>query len=547
MAEKILNTRIQLRYDTLENWTSSTLALKKGELAIVTLGNIVDGSTAGDVNQHPVLFKVGDGSHTFAQLPFASALAADVYAWAKASDVQLTNKELVFVGTNKKVAIPYITENEAKSFINDALAAYSTTEQMNAAIKVETDRAEAAEKALGERIDAFNLPEGGFASKTEFDTLKGKVEDEDGALAKANEAYELAETKVESVELTGGTNNGTLKLTVDGAATDNIAVTGLQDAAYATVASLNATAKGYADAVEAKLPTSADYGVLGVTAGDDTITVGGTAQNPTIAVTANKFDAYGSAATAEGNAKAYTDAEIAKIPAQIDYTVTMTETTTGLDSDIAKKYTFTQNGAEIGFINLAKELVVTSGSVKEVTVTDVPYAGAVIGDKYIELVIANQDTPIYVPAKDLVDIYTAGANAAEVQVAISNTNEITATLVNGGIAEEKLAEGVKTKLNKTWEEVGVAEGLVNAAKGELEGKINAKADAASLGALAAKDTVSETDLDTALAGKINAAAEKEYTAAANGGLKVENNAFSIDDSLTFVFDCGDANGASLNA
>lgn len=189
MAEKILNTRVLLKYDTLENWNSSSLILKRGELAIVTLGTTVDGTTAGEVNQHPVLFKVGDNAHTFAQLPYASALAADVYAWAKADNVVRNGKKLQFMSGEtvvKEVEFNYITSDEATTLINNALAAYSTTTQMNAAIKVETDRAEAAEKALGERIDAFNLPENGFASKDEFDALKEKVEDEDGALAKAN-------------------------------------------------------------------------------------------------------------------------------------------------------------------------------------------------------------------------------------------------------------------------------------------------------------------------------------------------------------------------
>ena len=86
MAEKLLHTRIQLKYDTLANWNASSFKLKAGELAIVTLGEVKDGSAA-KADQHPVLFKVGTGNHTFAELPFASALAADVYAWAKASDV----------------------------------------------------------------------------------------------------------------------------------------------------------------------------------------------------------------------------------------------------------------------------------------------------------------------------------------------------------------------------------------------------------------------------------------------------------------------------
>lgn len=168
--------------------------------------------------------------------------------------------------------------------------------------------------------------------------------------------------------------------------------------------------------------------------------------------------------TAVQGAKDYAQGLVEAIPAQTDYTVTCAdadyEATT--DAPAFKRHTLTQNGNTICTIDIPKELVVEAGSVKEVAEADKPYAGAVVGDKYIELVIANQDEPIYVPAKDLVDIYTAKDGATEVQVAISNTNEISATLVNGGITEEKLAQGVKTKLNKTWEEVGVAAGLVEA-------------------------------------------------------------------------------------
>lgn len=224
--------------------------------------------------------------------------------------------------------------------------------------------------------------------------------------------------------------------------------------------------------------------------------------------------------TAVQGAKDYAKGLVDAIPAQTDYTVTIAETTDGLDDGIAKKYTFTQNGAEIGAINLAKELVVTSGSVKEVTEADAPYAGAKVGDKYIELVIANQDAPIYVPAKDLVDIYTAKDGATEVQVAISNTNEISATLVNGGITEEKLAEGVKTKLNKVYEEVGVAKGLVDALaethatdKAALEEAIEgAKTEAANQDAvvLAEAQKYADTAKADAIAdaeGKVNALAD----------------------------------------
>jgi len=37
MAEKILNTRIALKYDTLANWMSSSLILKTGEIAVAEI------------------------------------------------------------------------------------------------------------------------------------------------------------------------------------------------------------------------------------------------------------------------------------------------------------------------------------------------------------------------------------------------------------------------------------------------------------------------------------------------------------------------------
>jgi hypothetical protein len=161
-VEKILNTRIQLKYDTLANWNASSLKLKAGELAVVTLGEVKDGSAAM-ANQHPVLFKVGTGNHTFAELPFASALAADVYAWAKAATVTRTGKTLQFADAAGKVihsvAFDYITDAEAQTKIENILKDYSTTAQMNTAISTavadEATIARAAEKALQDRAKAL--------------------------------------------------------------------------------------------------------------------------------------------------------------------------------------------------------------------------------------------------------------------------------------------------------------------------------------------------------------------------------------------------------
>lgn len=88
MADKILNTRILLKTDTLENWNSSTLPLKKGEIAIATVA-----ATAGTGLTEPVvMIKIGeDGVKTFKDLPWNFyAKASDVVAAAKSESALTT-------------------------------------------------------------------------------------------------------------------------------------------------------------------------------------------------------------------------------------------------------------------------------------------------------------------------------------------------------------------------------------------------------------------------------------------------------------------------
>ena len=56
MAEKILNTRIQLKIDTLENWKNSTLKIKNGEVCFATVA-----AEAGTGLEEPVvMMKIGN-------------------------------------------------------------------------------------------------------------------------------------------------------------------------------------------------------------------------------------------------------------------------------------------------------------------------------------------------------------------------------------------------------------------------------------------------------------------------------------------------------
>lgn len=111
----------------------------------------------------------------------------------------------------------------------------------------------------------------------------------------------------------------------------------------------------------------------------------------------------------------------------------------------ANSFDATTNPATlIGKIDIPKDLVVTAGSVGTVTVADEPYEGAVVGDKYIDLTIANQTEHIYIPANSLVDIYTPQASATQVQLAIDNNNVISATIVAGSITATELASDAVT-------------------------------------------------------------------------------------------------------
>ena len=92
---KNLNTRIALKYDSYEKWTEHNPILLKGEIAIAELpvsGNKpgvgepnAAGSTPAIQNAPNILIKVGDGTNHYNDLKFVSALAADVYSWAKAA------------------------------------------------------------------------------------------------------------------------------------------------------------------------------------------------------------------------------------------------------------------------------------------------------------------------------------------------------------------------------------------------------------------------------------------------------------------------------
>ena len=183
------------------------------------------------------------------------------------------------------------------------------------------------------------------------------------------------------------------------------------------------------------------------------------------------------------NVKAIKDfvaAEIAKIPAQVDYTVTLVDETAGTgektkqtikqgksgsekevgtivvpdlkmevksapNDGYLKTYQFTYGTGSTFEIDIPKDLVVTAGEIIVVNSSS-PVSGLTDGT-YLKLTIANQTEPVYIDVKDLCDVYTGKTATDGVSVSVSETNEISATLAGKAVTEANLEDTLATKIN----------------------------------------------------------------------------------------------------
>jgi hypothetical protein len=226
--------------------------------------------------------------------------------------------------------------------------------------------------------------------------------------------------------------------------------------------------------------------VNSISAGNESIVIGGTATAPTAEVQISaKAGNDLSIETGSGEEGLYVN-----IPAGVDYTVTLSTDTTA--SSVAKRYVLKQgpSGSQttIGNIDIPKDMVVSEGTVVDITydngklydgATDVTEfikgasgtATAADAGKYIRLTISNATTDkLYIAAKDLVDVYTAQQNAAQVQLAIDSNNVISATIVANSIGTTELDSEVQTSLGKADNAIqGIAEGANN---GEIKYTVN---------------------------------------------------------------------------
>lgn len=177
--------------------------------------------------------------------------------------------------------------------------------------------------------------------------------------------------------------------------------------------------------------------VSSVTAGNDSISIGGTAEEPTIAVKLSpKSDNALGLRADEGEEGLYVAPAAAP-----EYTIVKAETA---ETGFASTYKLMKDGVQAGAsINIAKDKFLQS-------VALVDEDGDGNEGKFIKMVFEDDtSSTIYLDVKTLIDVYKSGSNAGDmVVIAVDpDTNKITATITDGTITKAKLDTEVQDSLD----------------------------------------------------------------------------------------------------
>lgn len=482
MANEIF-TRLQLKHDTYANWMAvqDTFKPLAGEICIVEIP-----STNSDTTTTPptVLFKVGmykkdaQGNdttelYTFKELNWGSALAADVYSWAKAKDVRLKDQKLEFFTTTdngdviaKTVDLTtFATEAEVEAL----LAGYKKVQ------KAVTDPTASGTSLTF--IDTISQDTQGVitATKKNVNLDDYALKTEVGVLSvtkKDGTAIEVDNTDVKNpkvgfkIDTTAGdvtltqTNNG-LKATLNKTAAgldqvENKSTTAIKEQFTGAVADGNtgfvtgdAVHDAIADAVEQLTIGAHTYDVQ---AKDKSVIVTPTTAGTktTFTIDANVPDMLSGLSGHVNRIRKtdwgiYSNQDVSMVydPATMTYTLYQRQETASLgdqpDYDSAAK-------VEIGKITIPADMVVKSGEV--VTKTEAGAWGE--AGTYIALTLANatNDT-IYINVGNLIEYVTSGSKTGDmVVVNVSDDHKVTATITDGTVTKAKLASPVQTSLGK---------------------------------------------------------------------------------------------------
>lgn len=194
--------------------------------------------------------------------------------------------------------------------------------------------------------------------------------------------------------------------------------------------------------------------------------------NKTLFISAEEVEALISASeggvnTSIGNLENLTTKDKATIVAAInslktESTVTVEKKQTA-EEGFAATYIIKQNEKQVGSsINIPKDFLVKSGTVKTVSTINQPVNGYNVGQKYLDFVVNTasndgQESHIYILVEDLVDVYT-GSTGDQIAVVVGNDNTISASLTN--TVNDSL-EKANSALQKTNIKEGTANGTIS--------------------------------------------------------------------------------------
>lgn len=558
MATTTLNTRIALKYDTLANWNASEFILKKGEVAICSLAT---GEAAEQSTPPAVLLKVGDGVHKFSALPWASGLAADVYGWAKAATKPTYTANEVGADSAGSAAGAL---KSAKDYTDQKIGAIPA----QAEFTLETGTADGSLvlKKNGVAVGDDAVVKGWAALLTK--AQKG-IDDAAEALAAAQAAQSTAESKYskpatgipkadladavqtslgkadtalqshQTVALASGTNNGTLKITVNGTATDNVAVKGLKSAAYTESSAYATAAQG--------------------TKADNAMPKAGGAFTGAITVQAPSVDM--NPAT-----KQYVDTAIGAVK-QFEYQV-VTELPAAAQATMGKIYLIAHShNPNDGQPDSYDEFItVLSGSTykwERIGNTDIDLSGYVPTSRKINNKALSSDINLSASDVGVTETAFPGLNKTGTVTAVKmngTTKNPSSGVVDLGtvITSHQSLDGKQDKLSDTQlaavnsgiteDKVSTYDGYANTIAGKQDKLTTAQTNAVNSGITTEKVKAYDgyASKISTLEGKPGLDKVGTVTSVSAGvGLKVTGTAsvapkVEIDESVVFVFDCGSA-------
>lgn len=198
MAITKFNTRVQLKFDTWANWNSTigqAFIPLKGEVCICEVP--ANTAATGEVlSEKAYLIKVGDGTTTFDSLPWLSAPAADVHAWAKKSEEDfktwLTSSTGPALATSSQVTALTNTINELD--FSDPTASGTAT-----AVITNISQTNGKISATKKNLPNVSDPTASGTSITFIDTIK----QENGAIVPTKKTVRSATTTAAGVVTLG--------------------------------------------------------------------------------------------------------------------------------------------------------------------------------------------------------------------------------------------------------------------------------------------------------------------------------------------------------